>query len=155
PFGADGSYLVRNRHTGDSFQLGREEHFLLGQLDGTLSAGGVCAAFAERFGEPLTEDQLQEFLHLARARGLVQDQGQGGKAAEGGGVISRPLPAWETVGPGGGRDGTARRGSPGQVADRLRGAAGAALHGLAGLLNATAEKLHWVRLRYVEFVPRP
>jgi hypothetical protein len=155
PFGADGSYLVRNRHTGESFQLGREEHFLLGQFDGTRSAKGVCAAFAERFGEPLAEEQLDEFLHLARARGLVQDEGQGDREAEGGGMMLRPLPAWETVGPDRGREGTARRGLLGRFVPRLRGAAAAALRGLAGLLKAAAERLYWVQLRYVEFVPRP
>jgi hypothetical protein len=155
PFGEDGSCLVRNRHTGESFQLGREEHFLLGQLDGTRTAAGVCAAFAGRFGEPLTEDQLQEFFHLARARGLLEEAGQGDEEAERDGVISPPLPAWEPVGPNGGRRRTARRGLPGRFASRLRGAAATALHGLADLLNAAAEKVYWVRLRYAEYVPRP
>jgi hypothetical protein len=155
PFGVHGSYLVRNRHTGESFQLGQEEHFLLGQLDGTRTAAGVCAAFAERFGEPLTEDQLQEFLHLAGARGLLQDHRQTDEETQGGGVASRPLPAWETGEPDGGRERTARRALLSRFTTRLREAGAAALHGLGGLLNSAAEKVYWFQLRYFEYVPRP
>src|SRR5512135_3506290 len=72
PFGDKGAYLVRNRRTGDSFTLGQEEHFLLARLDGTRTADDLCAAFAERFGAPLTGEELEEFFHLARERGLLQ-----------------------------------------------------------------------------------
>jgi hypothetical protein len=155
PFGEAGTYLVRNRHTGESFQLGEEEYFLLGHLDGTRTAEGICAAFAERFGGPLTEDQLQEFLQLAGARGILQEQRRGAQEAEGGGATSPPLPAWETVGPDGDGSRGPRRGLPGRRTSRLRGVAAAALDGLARLLNAAVEKLYWVRLRYLEYVPRP
>src|SRR5512135_619007 len=72
PFGDKGAYLVRNRRTGDSFTLGQEEHFLLARLDGTRTADDLCAAFSERFGAPLTGEELEEFFHLARERGLLQ-----------------------------------------------------------------------------------
>src|SRR5262249_59124113 len=52
PF-AEGGYLIRNRRAGESFQLGPTEHFLLAGLDGRRTAEGLCAAFAEHFGEPL------------------------------------------------------------------------------------------------------
>src|SRR2546421_1613091 len=107
PFGEEG-FLVRNRHKGESFQLGQEEHFLLAQLDGTRTAEDLCAAFAERFGEPLTPDQLQEFLDLAHERGLLQEQRQGDKETRGGGMLLRPLPAWETERPGRGCERNAR-----------------------------------------------
>ena len=154
PFGEDGSYLVRNRHKGESFQLGPEEHFLLGQLDGARTADAVCAAFAERFGEPLTPEELQDFLHLARERGFLQEKSQADNEQARDGVSSRPLPVWQTVGPEN-RDRTTRRGLRKRVAVRLRGATAAGLHCLARLLNAGAEKAYWIQLRYFGYVPRP
>src|SRR5262249_29529809 len=75
PFGDNGAYLVRNRRAGESFQLGAAEHFLLARLDGTRTAGDLCTAFAERFGERLTEEDLQDFLAAARERGFLQPDG--------------------------------------------------------------------------------
>jgi hypothetical protein len=152
PFGENGSYLVRNRQKGESFQLGAEEHFLLGQLDGTRTANGICAAFAERFGAALTEDQLQEFLELARARELLQDDRTADEDTYEG---SLPLPAWETAEPDVGRERPTCRPRLRRIATPLKGAAVAAIHGLAGLLSAAVEKLHWIQLRYFEYVPRP
>jgi hypothetical protein len=154
PFGGGVSFLVRNRQTGQSFQLGPEEHFLLGQLDGTRTAEGVRRAFAERFAEPLSDDQLQDFLHLAGERGLLQDHSQGGAGPEAGGVTSRPMPAWATDAPDWGRERTPRRGLPRRFAARLRGTLGATLHRLGRLLNTAAERVYWVQLRYLEYVPR-
>jgi hypothetical protein len=154
PFGEAGSYLVRNRHTGESFELGQEEHFLLAQLDGTRTAEGVRAAFADQFGEELTEDQLQDFLHLAQARGLLQEERRADRETRGGDVIPPRLPAWETGRPDGAGRRTPRGDLPRRSTPRLRAAAAAALHGLACLLNAAVEKLFWVRLRYFEYVPR-
>ena len=48
PFGESGSYLVRDRLQGESFQIGPEEHFLLARLDGTPTAKDLCAVFAAR-----------------------------------------------------------------------------------------------------------
>jgi hypothetical protein len=146
PLGDGGSYLVRDRREGESFRLGREEHFLLAGLDGTRTAADLCATFAERFGEPLTPDELQEFLDLARARGFLQGEPPGDAGA---------VPAWETVPPDMGRPGPPRRGLPRRVVAGLLTAAGAVLQGLGGLLNGAADKVHWVRLRYCDYVPRP
>ncbi len=43
------------------------------QLDGERSAADVCAAFAESFGQPLSEEDLHEFVEMARGKGLVQE----------------------------------------------------------------------------------
>ena len=75
-FEANGSFLVRDRQNGESFRLGPEEHFLLARLDGTRTAGDLRRAFAEQFGEPLTEEELQDFLQLARERGFLQEDGR-------------------------------------------------------------------------------
>src|SRR5262245_40305635 len=56
PLGDEGRYVVKDPRTGAFFHLGEAEHFLLTQLDGSRRAEAVCAAYAERFGEPLSED---------------------------------------------------------------------------------------------------
>jgi hypothetical protein len=69
-----GPHLVRNRSTGETFQLGHEEQFLLEYLDGQHSAEQVCEAFALRFGQPLSGDDLSEFLTLAAQRDLLEPE---------------------------------------------------------------------------------
>jgi hypothetical protein len=154
PFGGKGSYLVRDRLQGESFQLGPEEHFLLARLDGTRTAADLCAAFAERFGAPLTPEELQEFLDLARERGFLQPEG-----------ARAPLPLranafQDDLGPShpipGGDAGSPRRATGmKRPASRLLRAAAAVLQGMAKLLTAAAGKLQWVHLAHLEFVPRP
>ena len=53
PLGDKGPYVVKEPRTGTYYHLGEEEHFLLTQLDGRRDAEAICAAFAERFGQPL------------------------------------------------------------------------------------------------------
>ena len=156
PFGEDGSYLIRNRHKGESFRLGPEEHFLLGQLDGTRTSEGICAAFAERFGEPLSEDDLQDFLELARAREFLQEDRPGDEElAETltDGNAAQPISVWETID----KDhaSPARRGLRWRWTARLRRVAAATLSRLASLLSTGAEKVSWIQLRYFDYVPRP
>jgi hypothetical protein len=153
-FGKNGSYLVRDRQKGDSFQLGAEEHFLLARLDGTRTAEDLSAAFAERFGEPLTEEELQEFLELASQRGLLQPEG-----------ARVPVPLRTDSFPDDlrpphsipDRDAGFPRGVEWikRLAVRLLKAAAAVLQWVANLLSAAAGKLQWVRLAHVEFLARP
>jgi putative peptide zinc metalloprotease protein len=75
--GAHGPYIVKDPAAGDFYQLGEEEHFLLTQLDGTRSAETIGGAFAERFGESLSQRELEEFVEMARIRGFLQDQLRG------------------------------------------------------------------------------
>jgi multidrug efflux pump subunit AcrA (membrane-fusion protein) len=72
PLGERGQYVIKDPDTGAYYHLGDEEHFLLTQLDGRRDAEAVRAAFAERFGQPLTEEELHEFLEMAGARGFLQ-----------------------------------------------------------------------------------
>jgi multidrug efflux pump subunit AcrA (membrane-fusion protein) len=69
--------VVKDPATGAYYHLGEEEHFLLSQLDGRQDAETVLAAFAERFGQPLTDEDLHEFLTMARERKLLEDERQG------------------------------------------------------------------------------
>jgi hypothetical protein len=72
PLGEQGPYVVKEPATGAYYHLGDEEHFLLTQLDGRPDAAAIRAAFTQRFDQPLTAEELQEFLHLAEVRGLLQ-----------------------------------------------------------------------------------
>jgi uncharacterized protein (DUF362 family) len=146
-FGESGSYLVRNRLQGESFRVGPEEHFLLARLDGTRTAADVCGAFAERFGEPLTEEDLQEFLELARERGFLQPDG----AADPVPLRANAFPEDPPPRPPGRGPAVRRR----RFAARLLGWAAAGLQGLGDFLNAAGRRLQWARLTRCEFVPRP
>jgi multidrug efflux pump subunit AcrA (membrane-fusion protein) len=72
PLGVDGPYVVKDPGTGAYYHLGDEEHFLLTQLDGKRDTELLRATFMERFGQPLSDEELQEFLEMADARGLLQ-----------------------------------------------------------------------------------
>src|SRR5262245_2924582 len=72
PFGTQGGYVVKNPCSGDYFHLGEEAHFLLAQLDGPQSGAELDAAFQERFGTSLADEELHEFFDLVTAQGLVQ-----------------------------------------------------------------------------------
>jgi hypothetical protein len=157
PLGDSGSYLVRNRRDSESFQLGPEEHFLLARLDGTRTAEELRAAFAERFGEPLTAEELEDFLNLARERGLLQQEDAGATRSLGG----RPINDWqEFVGrisnPSELPDGLEIRPTEGQrLAARLLSMAAATVEWPADLLGGTAQWVRLLKLRHFDFVPRP
>jgi multidrug resistance efflux pump len=71
--GETGRYVAKEPRSGAYYQLGQEEHFLLEQLDGRNNADAICARFAERFGQPLSAAELNEFVEMARGRGFLQD----------------------------------------------------------------------------------
>jgi hypothetical protein len=150
PIGKNGSFVVRNRQAGESFQVGPEEHFLLGQLDGAHTAEDLCAAFVEQFGEPLTEEELQDFLCLARERGFLQEEEQKDREPP-----SQPLPAWGSDKPDERREAVARRGVPKRCTAWLLSMAVAALRWLGGQLTTISESIYWIQLKYLDYVPRP
>jgi multidrug efflux pump subunit AcrA (membrane-fusion protein) len=76
PLGDHGPYVVKDPGTGAYYHLGEEEHFLLMLLDGGREAEAIRAAFAERFGQSLSDEDLQEFLTLAKERRFLQGEGQ-------------------------------------------------------------------------------
>jgi hypothetical protein len=73
--GDNGHYRLEDAEFGASFQLGEQEQFLLLQCDGRQSHDDVCRAFGNRFGAPLSRQDLDEFLNLARAEHLFADEG--------------------------------------------------------------------------------
>ena len=67
--------------TGEYFQLGPEESFLLSLFDGRRPADEIRAAFLGRFGDALGEEDLDQFLDLARSQGLLLSADQPATAA--------------------------------------------------------------------------
>jgi hypothetical protein len=141
----DTLYLVRNRRTGEVFQLGEAEHFLLARLDGRLDAEQLRAAFARRFGQQLSDDDLAGFLELARASDFLQPEAAATRPLLAHGFGACPSPP--TPAP--------RPELPRRVASRLLHALAAASQWLAGLAHNAAAKLQSFRLTHFEFVPRP
>jgi hypothetical protein len=73
PFGENGRYVVKDPGSGSYFQIGEQEHFLLLLLDGEHDADTVCRRFELQFAEPLSAEDLDGFLALARKRQLVRE----------------------------------------------------------------------------------
>jgi putative peptide zinc metalloprotease protein len=72
PLGDDGQHVVKDLRAGTYFNLPPAEAFLLGQLDGKRSALDICTAFEKYFGEPLTSEDLDQFLEVAAEQNLLQ-----------------------------------------------------------------------------------
>jgi hypothetical protein len=71
PARENGQHVVKDSNTGNYFNIGEQEAFLLSSLDGRQTVAGVCAAFLERFGEPFSANDLRDFLEVAYAQGFV------------------------------------------------------------------------------------
>lgn len=72
PLGEEGPFVVKAPQSGEFFQIGAEEHFLLLQVDGAKDADAIRASFEEHFGQPLTEEELDEFIQMAQHQGLLE-----------------------------------------------------------------------------------
>jgi putative peptide zinc metalloprotease protein len=71
PLGDDGRHVVKHARTGEYFHVGPQEAFLLEQFDGQQTSADVCRLFEDRFGQPLPAADLEQFVALAAARGLL------------------------------------------------------------------------------------
>jgi len=74
PLGDRGRYVVKNQRSGEFFHIGEQEQFLLSKLDGIQTAHDVCTAYTAQFHEPLSENDFDGFLSLARSKGLLQTE---------------------------------------------------------------------------------
>ncbi len=79
PIAENGRYVVKDPARRDYFEIGRQERFLLAQLDGQRTADEICRAFELEFGELLSAHDLGEFVEIARAQGLLVTDGESGK----------------------------------------------------------------------------
>ncbi|QEL15461.1 efflux RND transporter periplasmic adaptor subunit [Limnoglobus roseus] len=75
PLGERGRYVVKDPRSGAYFQIGAHEQFLLDRLDGVQSPTAVRRAFEQEFGEPLTDDELDQFLDAAHAQSFLTTAG--------------------------------------------------------------------------------
>jgi multidrug efflux pump subunit AcrA (membrane-fusion protein) len=71
PLGRAGRHVLKDPLDGACYQFGEEESFLFVHLDGRQSREAIRAAFEAAFGEPLSEEELEDFIALARARGFL------------------------------------------------------------------------------------
>jgi hypothetical protein len=138
-----GEYLVRNHRTGETFQFAEQEHFLLSRLDGQHTCGEIRHSFQARFGEPLTDDELDEFVQLAASHRLLQppNTASGGAATQVRALERTPAtvrrrPIWK------------------RLASRTLKLASAVLRWQAGILNAASSRVETQRLKNLDFVPR-
>src|SRR5262245_8073677 len=72
--GEQGQYVVKDPRTGAYYTLGDEEFFLLTRLDGERTPEALCAAYEACFGQPLSLDDMDEFVHLVRSWGFLQTE---------------------------------------------------------------------------------
>ena len=73
--GDDGQQVVKDRISGKYFQFGPEESFLFSLLDGRHTVAMICEAFGRRFAQPLTAEDLDEFVGLVESSGFLQRAG--------------------------------------------------------------------------------
>ncbi len=66
-----GEYVVKNARSRSYFHAGAEEYYLLGALTSACTFTELSRGFAERFGDELQLDELNEFLKSIRRRELI------------------------------------------------------------------------------------
>src|SRR5262245_27407465 len=76
PGGDRGPHVLKDPRTSAYYSLGDEEHFLLTQLDGRCDVEALRTAYATRFGQPLADEDLSEFLESVRERDLLDEPEQ-------------------------------------------------------------------------------
>jgi multidrug efflux pump subunit AcrA (membrane-fusion protein) len=70
--GEQGQYVVKDPKTGAFYQIGDEEFFLLMRLNGEHTAEALCHAYEAIFDQPLSLEDLNEFIDTARSWGFLQ-----------------------------------------------------------------------------------
>src|SRR5215213_2453717 len=71
PLGERGQHVVKDPFSGAYYHLGPEESFLLLKLDGTCTRDRIRDEFQDEFDEPLEDDDLDDFLELARSSNFI------------------------------------------------------------------------------------
>ncbi len=81
PIGDRGRFVVKDPRSGAYFQIGEHEEFLLTRLDGRHSPLALRRGFEEKFGAPLSDADLGEFLEMAKAQEFLAPAGEPTAAA--------------------------------------------------------------------------
>lgn len=68
-------FVVKHPGTGDFFEIGEQEHFLLTRLDGAADRDALSREFESRFSQTLTTSDLDEFIDVAEQQGLLCESG--------------------------------------------------------------------------------
>jgi multidrug efflux pump subunit AcrA (membrane-fusion protein) len=71
PIGSAGRHVVKLPTTGEFFEIGEQEHFLLIRLDGRTDRATLVREFAAHFGQPLAGEDVDDFVGLAQQQGLL------------------------------------------------------------------------------------
>jgi multidrug efflux pump subunit AcrA (membrane-fusion protein) len=71
PPDASGQYVVKDPVRRTYYRFGRQEYFLLSQLDGKRSAGTLCERFEAEFQESLAPEDVADFLAMLGEWGLL------------------------------------------------------------------------------------
>jgi len=75
-------YIIKDPQSGEIFELGEEEYFLCGQLDGRTELTTIQARFEERFHNSLIFDHLDAFIRQIETQGLLVSKTKGPFAPE-------------------------------------------------------------------------
>lgn len=78
----EGEYVVKLPSSGKYFKIGDIEHFLLSKLDGRNSVQAISQAFEQRFGDPLTAEELDEFIDAVKPLGIFSKSKSGSSSED-------------------------------------------------------------------------
>jgi putative peptide zinc metalloprotease protein len=68
----DGISVVKSLRKRRYMRLGAHEAFLLSLLDGNTTVAQIAKRFEQEFGEPVTDDEIRDFVALAKKEGLLK-----------------------------------------------------------------------------------
>lgn len=71
PADESGRHVVKNPRKNTYLKLGEQESFLLAHLDGQSSYRHITESFRNRFQEPLSCDDVKDFIKMAKGEGLL------------------------------------------------------------------------------------
>ena len=82
PADEQGVRVAKHRRKQKYLQLGEQESFLFSQLDGSTSYGAISESFEQRFGEPLSCEDISEFVQMVKDEGLLARRGRSSNDTE-------------------------------------------------------------------------
>lgn len=71
---ATGEHVVKDPRAGTYFNFPAQESFLLLQLDGKQTVNDICQQFEQRFGEPISPDDVDQFVGLVQTQGFLETE---------------------------------------------------------------------------------
>ena len=74
PHSNDGEYVIKDPVSGAYYHLGPQESLLLLKLDGQHSVEQIRLAYERRFEQPLSAEDLDDFVGLAGSMHLLADE---------------------------------------------------------------------------------